>query len=239
MCFETSLRKKREEIVHRLEVAKMLDATYDPFFHMSGFTHNNLQIIPTHDPTVIIPAMWGLVPEWASGDPLAFLKKYNTLNAKSETVFESNTYKDSIEEHRCLIVVDGFFEPHHENGVSMPYFCYQPTDKYQDGSDLFAFAGIYSQLEENQYSCSILTVPANPFFAEIHNRKKRMPLVLDEHYFEDWLDDLNKSQINELIATGFTNTPFKAHPVSRDLYKRGIDTNKPYIVEPVDKDTLF
>jgi putative SOS response-associated peptidase YedK len=239
MCFEVSLRKKREEITNRLEIEAMLDAEYAPFFHMSGFTHNNLQIIPNHSPSTLVPAAWGLVPDWANHDPVVFLKKYNTLNAKSETVFESNTYKDSILENRCLIIVDGFFEPHHENGVSIPYFCYQPSDRFKDGSDIFAFAGIFSEIEEHKFTCSILTVPANPFFSEIHNKKKRMPLVLDEHYFEDWLDDINKSQINELIATAFTDRPFKAHPVSRDLYKRGIDTNKPYIVEPVDKETLF
>lgn len=227
MCFEASLRKKREEIINRMEIEAMLDQEYEPFFHMSGFTHQNLQIITNQNPEVLMPAMWGLVPEWASGNPLDFLKKYNTLNAKSETVFESNTYKESIEDKRCLIVVDGFFEPHHQNGVSVPYFCYQPSEEYSDGSALFAFAGIYSQLDDATFSCSILTVPANPFFAEIHNRKKRMPLVLDSNYYEDWLDDLPNSGINEIMATGFTDAPFKAHAVSRDLYKRGIDTNKP------------
>lgn len=67
-----------------------------------------------------------------------------------------------------------------------------------------------------------------------------MPLVLDFHYYQDWLDNgLPQASINELMATGFSNKKFKAHPVSRDLYKRNIDSNKPYIVEKVDKETLF
>ena len=41
------------------------------------------------------------------------------------------------------------------------------------------------------------------------------------------------------MACGFTNRDFKAHPVSRNLYKKGIDTNQPYIIQPVQKDTLF
>jgi hypothetical protein len=57
---------------------------------------------------------------------------------------------------------------------------------------------------------------------------------------EDWLDEKTSTQsINELMATGFTNKAFNAHPVSRDLYKKGINTNKPYIIEPIQKDTLF
>ena len=50
---------------------------------------------------------------------------------------------------------------------------------------------------------------------------------------------MTESQINELIAVGFTKEEFKAHPISRDLYKKGIDTNQPYIIEPVEKETLF
>ena len=67
-----------------------------------------------------------------------------------------------------------------------------------------------------------------------------MPLVLDQHYYEDWLDDgLNIPQLNEIMAVGMTQIPFKAHPVSKDLYKRNIDTNKPYIIEEIDKGSLF
>jgi len=41
------------------------------------------------------------------------------------------------------------------------------------------------------------------------------------------------------MATGFTSKEFKAHPISKDFYKKGVDTNKPYIIEPIQKDTLF
>ena len=67
-----------------------------------------------------------------------------------------------------------------------------------------------------------------------------MPLILDPLYFSDWLDaGISNQAINEIMSIGVTSKEFKAHPVSRDLYKKGIDTNKPYIIEPVQKDTLF
>ena len=67
-----------------------------------------------------------------------------------------------------------------------------------------------------------------------------MPLVLADDLYEDWLDEGSNSQtLNELMAHGFSSEEFRAHPVSRDFYKKGIDTNKPYIVEPVEKSTLF
>lgn len=114
-----------------------------------------------------------------------------------------------------------------------------PTQHYKDGRDLFCFAGVYTELDSDTYSCSILTTEANAFFAEIHNVKKRMPLVLDEELHAEWCNgDLNENNVLELMKHGFTSKDFKAHPVSRDLYKRGIDTNTPDILTPVAKDAL-
>jgi hypothetical protein len=45
--------------------------------------------------------------------------------------------------------------------------------------------------------------------------------------------NLNDNGIQEILDTGFMREPFKAHPVTKDLYKRGIDTNTPKILENV------
>jgi len=245
MCYSTALRKKREEIERRLYQSLPDPATfelpseYEPFFHLNGFTHGNLQIIKMDAPESIYPASWGLVPSWAMNDVQGFRKKSNTLNAKGETIFSRPSFRESASDGRCLIISDGFFEPNHQNGVSIPHFCYSPSEEHPEG-DIFVFAGLFTELDDQTLTCSIITTAANEFFMEVHNKGKRMPLILDDNYIEDWLDDgMTESQINELIAVGFTKEEFKAHPVSRDLYKRGIDTNQPYIIEPVDTGTLF
>jgi len=243
MCYSTALRKEREEIERKLrsQIPSNFEIPleYQKYFHLNGFTHGNLYIIKMDEQEAIYPASWGLVPDWASHDPDSFLKSSNTLNARSETLFEKKSFKDSMYNKRCLILADGFYEPHHENGVSIPYFCYQPTKEYPEG-DLFLFAGLYTELDEAVYSTTIITTEANDFFTEVHNKKKRMPLVLADNLYEDWLDDgLNAQSLNELMAFGFTTNEFKAHPVSRDLYKKGIDTNKPYIIKPVANNSLF
>ena len=243
MCYSTALRKQREQIEQRL--LKQIPATFhesipfQPYFHLNGFTHGNIQIITMANPGDIINAQWGLIPDWAQHDPLGFRKKSNTLNARSEDIFEKPSYKESAEEKRCLILADGFFEPHHEHGLVTPYFCYQPVPEHPEG-DLFLFAGLYNTLNNETFTATILTTEANPFFMEVHNKGKRMPLVLDSEYLEDWLDPgISNQHVNEIIDTGFTKKEFKAHPVSRDLYKKNKDTNRPYIVEPQEKDTLF
>lgn len=243
MCYSTTLRKTREEIEKQLLSNMPADfkfpMDYNSYYRLNGFTHGNLYIIKMDEPELIYPASWGLVPNWANQEPEMFLKKSNTLNARSETIFEKSSFMHSANYKRCLILADGFFEPHHVNGVSIPYFCYQPSKAYPEG-DLFLFAGLYTELDSGQFTATIITTKANSFFSEVHNKQQRMPLVLDHVLYEDWLDDgLNTQTINELMANGFTAKPFKAHPVSRDFYKKGIDTNKPYIVKPVEKETLF
>jgi putative SOS response-associated peptidase YedK len=243
MCYSTALRKQKEQIEkelrHQLPAKFNPSIDFEPYFHLNGFTHGNLQIIKMDDQSTIHSAQWGLVPDWATHNPKEFRKKSNTLNARSESIYEKASYKESAENKRCLILADGFFEPHHENGKAIPYFCYQPTETNPEGN-LFLFAGLYNELDENNFTATILTTQANPFFEEVHNKGKRMPLILDKHYFEDWLDDGTSDQeINEIMAMGFTKNKFKAHPVHSDFYKRGIDTNQPYIIEEVQRNTLF
>ncbi len=70
--------------------------------------------IPTDRPRAILPMEWGLVAPLGKADILKFRSKYNTLNAKAETLLTSNMYKEPVRERRCLILADGFFEPHYE-----------------------------------------------------------------------------------------------------------------------------
>ena len=242
MCYSTALRKKKQIeqlLLSQIPATFPENTEYEPYFHLNGFSYGNLQIIKMDEPETIQTAKWGLIPDWATHNPEIFRKKSNTLNARSESIFEKASFKESADEKRCLILADGFYEPHHENGIAQPYFCYQPSKEYPEG-DLFLFAGLYNELDDHSLTTTILTTEANKFFSEIHNKKKRMPLILDKELIEDWLDDgMTDQSINELMATGFTRKVFKAHPVSRDLYKKGINTNKPYIIEPIQKNTLF
>jgi putative SOS response-associated peptidase YedK len=244
MCYANALRKSEKRLPElldpKLKGKLSMPLAYQPTYHLNAFTNGLLYIIPMEAPTGIAPAHWGLVPHWATNDPKGFwAKSTTTLNARSETLFEKASFELAARTQRCLILSDGFFEPHHVNNVAKPFFCYQPSSTFPEG-DLFCFAGLYSEIANNRYSATVITTEANPFFAEIHNKKKRMPLVLDEAHYNTWLDpSLNEIQLNELMREGFTAKTFSAHEVSRDLYRKNIDTNKPYIIEAVEKDTLF
>lgn len=229
MCYSSTLRKKEKDIERLTRRAFEIPFEYIPYYRANGFTHPNLYIVKMDEPDRIYPAMWGLVPKFAKKDITGFQKNYNTLNAKSETILSSNTYKHSVKDKRCLILADGFHEPHDKNGVIYPFFCH-----YKDDS-LFHFAGLYSEIDDELFSCTILTMPANEQFSKIHNRKKRQPLILDSEFEMDWLrPDLNINGIKELTKVGFTTKEIEAFPVSQKLYKKDIDTNTLLAVTKVD-----
>ncbi len=229
MCYATSLRKPEKEIEACFYATQRVNFLYEPYYYQSGFEHSNLFIIPQDYPEEILPAMWGLVPGFGLDDIDGFYKKYNTLNARSEDVFSSRTYGKAIREGRCLIIADGFFEPHHSNDISYPHFCHLKDDS------IFAFAGICSEYDDGEYTCSILTKEANDFFAKFHNVKRRMPLVLDREFEEEWLrGDLSEENIKELMRVGFTTDEFEAYSVSHDLYRPGAPKDVPWAISKVD-----
>ena len=88
--------------------------------------------------------------------------------------------------------------------------------KYEIGignDDLFAFAGLYSQWINNSTgeikdTYTIVTTQVNELMAEIHNTKKRMPIILKPQDENKWL---NHNPINEFAF------PYEVNLVARNL----------------------
>jgi len=122
---------------------------------------------------------WGLLPPFVK-DP----KRFPTLiNARSEEVLEKPSFRNAVHRRRCLIPADGFYEWTGPKGKRRP-FLMRPREPR-----LIAFAGLYECWQDPQGgeidTVTILTCPANPTVAELHDR---MPVVLEPEHFEAWLD---------------------------------------------------
>lgn len=234
MCFHTKLTKKEKELEERFKAVFDNNVLYDIKFHSNGFDSSKQYLILNNQINLINESTWGLKPTEHFEDD--FERKYNTLNAKSETIFDKQLFQDAILKRRCLILSDGFYESKRVNNKSFP-FLIQLKNKQS-----FAFAGIYNYTIQGELTCSILTTSANNFMENIHNTKKRMPLILDPETEFNWLEDLNDSEIKQLIKNGFIKEELIAHPVSKDVINSRIDSNHMGIVNEVyyqELDTLF
>lgn len=183
MCFFYGVNKSKVDI-EKVFKAKFDQDGFEPVKEANGFTHPFMPIIVDKRPDIITGANWGLLPTWAKDT--SFQK--NTLNARIETLDEKPSFRNSINK-RCLVPATNFFEWQwlDEKGKEKKKFSIG-TDE-----DLFAFAGLYSiwnnpQNGQQMLTYTILTTEANELMAEIHNTKKRMPVVLNSEHHNLYLN---------------------------------------------------
>ena len=82
----------------------------------------------------------------------------------------------------------------------------------------------------------MITVDANPLFEKVHNKAKRMPLVLDRKYEAEWIDQgQSESVIKDIMHEGFTSKHFTAHPVINYRLKKNWDIkNSAKVIQPAE-----
>jgi|JRYD01.1.fsa_nt_gb putative SOS response-associated peptidase YedK len=131
-----------------------------------------------------VPMRWGLIPGWARGVPL----KASTFNATIERMETAPTYRAAWRRgQRCIIPVSCFFEPHMTERRAKVTYRVWIRDR-----EWFGLAGLWDESigagGEVITSCTIVTMPASPRMAEIHNEKKRQPVMLQAADHDAWLE---------------------------------------------------
>jgi putative SOS response-associated peptidase YedK len=164
---------------------------------------------------------WGLVPHWVKNKDQ--LKKVwnSNLNARGETIFEKPSFREAAKNSRCIIYIDGFYEHHHFNGKTYPFYI-----EKKDHSPM-ALAGLWSDWYEANTKTwlntfSIVTTTGNSMMSKIHNNPKlngaRMPVILHSELENEWLktvhDDLDKQQLEKMISA-FPENKLEAYTVGR------------------------
>ena len=155
-------------------------------------------------PTINIPiytntkkytyAHFGLIPSWAKD------RTNININARSETVFEKMSFKESYKQRRCIIPINGYYEweKDAQTKQSIPYIITSNTHNY------FALAGVYEYWFDNNIgktilSCALLTTEPNEKIAKIHDR---MPVILEQKNWKRWLDnDTSFFELNKLFKS--------------------------------------
>lgn len=214
-------RRKNDKLAVEEIIEKLVPLTDLPLYHTSGFSHAELLIYTDRSPEFPEVATWGLVPHWVKNE--AEMKKQwnNTLNARGETIFEKPSFRSSAKSNRCIIYVDGFYEHHHFDGKTYPFYIYRKDKKPM------ALAGLWSEWENPEKggtlnTFSIVTTSGNSMMAKIHNNPKlkgpRMPVILPTELEDRWLDPINDNldiqRIKELIME-YPKDELAAHTVAK------------------------
>ena len=147
---------------------------------------------------------------------------HNTLNAIGEEVLNKVTYKDAALHRRCLVLSSGFYEWRHFTPSGGKDTAYPYYIELKD-QEFFFMAGIFNpwvdqSSGETINSFAILTTAANPLMEKIHNKKKRMPVVLTEEKASHWIRaDLSADEISALATFQIDDASMKAHTVRKDF----------------------
>jgi len=200
MCFHSKQTKSAVHVSNRFKATIEKPDLFNANAIYNGFTYPHTPVIIDKEPALIKEYYWGLIPVWSKDDTI----KAYTLNARIETIKEKPSFKGSVK-NRCLVIADGFFEWQWLDKKGTKKQKYLLTSK---DSEPFAFAGLYSDwVDKNtgevRNTYTIVTTEANALMAEIHNNKKRMPVILKPEREKDWLsgeeiNDFSKDEIDLL-----------------------------------------
>lgn len=130
----------------------------------------------------LVLARWGLVPFFTKD--VNEIKGLSTINARSETIATSRTWREPMKKRRCLIPASAFYEWPKEGKPSKQPFAFEMLD-----GGLFAFAGLWDAWKDSSghwlQSFAIVTTDANELMSRIH---PRMPVILQPRDYDRWLD---------------------------------------------------
>ncbi len=202
------------------------------YFYADGFDMPMVPFEAGENPCQIEPAMWKLLPNWVKTLEEGY-KYANTLNARSEEIFDKPTYRNSILKSRGIMWVAGYFEPHHPKAkVSIPYFVSR-----KDGLPI-PLGCVYNNWTDQSTgevirTVSIITTDANPFLAKIHNDGLRMPLIITPDKRDQWFNARTREEVTQLF-TVYGGDDLQGWPVGNYLNKRGVEKNTPQALERVD-----
>lgn len=237
MCFNFANVVTAQGLEKRFTATFPDGTKYDPTYHANAFNKPEMPVITDKEPETINLYRWGLVPFWAKDENAAEDISTKTMNAREDTIFEKASFKNSIRKKRCLIPATGFYEWMHYKNQAFPHYIYLKN------SDIFTFAGIWSSWTNKSTgeilnTFSIITTDANPMMAKIHNKKKRMPVILKQENEKDWIyPDLKENEIKELMKP-YDDNEMEAYTISKLITDRTRSSNVKDVLEKFEYDEL-
>jgi putative SOS response-associated peptidase YedK len=220
MCGRFSITKQEEEI-EKCFGAKFYSEKYEPAYN--ACPSQFLPLISNENKEQIQLFRWGLSYSWS---------KLILINSRADKLKNSNIYKKLIQEKRCLIPADGFYEwkilSQSSPKTKKPYRIHMKNEA------LFAFAGIWDMCKNGDQNpvpaFSIITVTPNTLIADIHNR---MPAILRKEDHEAWLDDQAETEEYLSLLQPYPANEMEAYEISSLL--NNPQNNFPEIILPLAK----
>lgn len=228
---DPALKQKLEEMLenwqkHKLPFVPNIQIE-DTAYFINAFEHAHFPVFYLEDGELDMGFFrWGLIPRWCRDEKKAMQIWNQTINARCETMFDKPSYRASAIDRHCVVMLDGFFEYHHQGNKKYPFYI-------QSADGPMYVAGLFEETSlenETWKTFTIVTTEGNEMMRKVHNNPKnpnRMPVILRQDQIMDWLKPIDKSDPTErrrLELEYFIPAPkesIKAHTVPQLQGKAG------------------
>lgn len=177
MCGRNTLIKNIKILSEEFHIDLSDIEDFNPSYNIAP-THKAPILLKNNKERIVKNMRWGLIPSWAKDLSIGS----NMINARSESLLDKTSYQNLINQNRCIIFSDGYYEWKNTNGNKQPYYITSPDKK------TLAMAGLWTEWQSNNseiiYSFTIITTKAQSNLSMIHNR---MPVILEENNIEKWI----------------------------------------------------
>jgi putative SOS response-associated peptidase YedK len=230
MCYQYSVPGP-DSLVKRFSALFLEPVTFKQQYHASSFDLPKLPVITNEKPTQIQLFTWGLIPFWVKDRKNAEELRLKTMNARAESIFEKPSFRQAAEQKHCLVLADGFFEWQEYQGKNYPYYIQLKNHMP------FAMAGLWEtwvdkETSEELRTYSIITTKANLLMEKIHNKKKRMPVILRRENEEDWINTSLNQESTQALLVPYDEHEMEAFTISRLITSKQRNPNVPEVIQP-------
>ena len=224
MCYHVKMTERLDLVAKRLGLLPPRGNHQDlftPEMHFNGFSFPWMPILTNSDPKQKKLGKWWLMQPWQQEFDAG---AHNCLNTRIENVNKSQSVCNTYQNNRAVMIVDGFYEHQWQDTKGKNKRCFLMN---RMKGDPFYLACLYTKWHYEDVKAEINTVteltrPANKLMAEIHNSKKRMPVILDEEKAHKWLSgDLD---------IGFMKDGMEEYFSDYNLMYMPYDYNRPHII---------
>jgi putative SOS response-associated peptidase YedK len=231
MCGRYVSASPPDELARYFAVDKVAESVHEPHYNVAPTSDVQAVFEKDHERRLDV-FRWGLVPFWAKDVSIG----NRAINARAETLAESNLFKGAFERRRCIVPADGFYEWRKVPGQRKKQPVYI---RRRDGEPL-AMAGLWEVWRgpdkegEPLFSCTIVTGEPNDLVAPVHDR---MPVILPVQAWEEWLarDQRDLAALSSLLLP-LPSELLEMYAVSTDV--NSADNDGPQLIEPLEPEDL-
>lgn len=246
MCYYNGVKVTRAEFIRLKQLEKaiaQLNFLNKPL--LIGFEYSNapvLKRIVGKEDFEVTEMEWGFLPPYLKNRESVtkfrhgykdaagkFHTPITTLNAVGEELLlPGKMYRDAALNRRCLVLSSGFYEWRHvhplgKTGKPLKTPAKYPYHIFLPGQEFFFMAGIWQawtdkDTGETVDTFAIVTTAANPLMQQVHNSKKRMPVILTEDLAWEWLfGNPDEKRITEMATAQYPANKMSAYSIAKDF----------------------